>query len=184
MKKFKHISVDLETLGVTADSVILSIGACRFDLDGIGIDDEAFYASISVDSNLDLKRYISEDTLLWWLKRGQAAQNVFHEPKTTFEAAFCDFTDWVGTDDNCMWSMGADFDLPMLAHGYKQLLLSPPWKFWNSRCVRTYKNLPQAQNINLPRQGTHHNALDDAIYQAQLVQAIQRVLTGKKAVIA
>lgn len=62
------IMVDLETLGTTADAVILSIGAVKFDLVSGQIDDEGFYASISVESSLNRKRRISEDTLLWWFK--------------------------------------------------------------------------------------------------------------------
>lgn len=176
-----HVMIDLETLGTAADSVIMSIGAVRFDLDSDKIDDAGFYASISIDSNLDYKRRIQEDTLQWWLKQTPAAQAVFHEPKQTFETALLGFSDWFSSPKSFVWSMGADFDLPMLAHGFHQIVTDVPWAHWNSRCARTYKGLPQAQGITVPRIGTHHNALHDAIYQAKLMQAIQRVLTGKKA---
>jgi exodeoxyribonuclease VIII len=166
--KFKHVMVDTETLGTAADSVILSIGAVRFDLNSDAIDDAGFYASISIDSSLDYKRRIQEDTLQWWMKQ-------------SFETALCEFSDWLGDKKAHMWSNGADFDLPMLAHGYRQLAIDIPWLFRNSRCVRTYKNLPQALGISTPRLGTHHNALQDAIHQVKLVQAIQRVLNSKKA---
>ena len=49
----KDVMVDLETLATSADAVILSIGAVRFDLETGEIDDAGFYASISVESNLD-----------------------------------------------------------------------------------------------------------------------------------
>lgn len=175
----KHVMVDLETLGTAADAVILSIGAVRFDLDSNEIDDAGFYASVSIDSNLDYKRRVQEDTLLWWLKQPAAAQAVFHEPKLALEPALCNFSDWLGNGKSFMWSNGADFDLPMLAHAFHQLTIDVPWQFWNSRCVRTYKNLPQAQFVNVPRLGTHHNALDDAIHQAKLVQAIHKVVSAK-----
>lgn len=168
----KHVSVDLETLGTVADAVILSIGAVRFDPDSNQIDDAGFYRSISIDSNLDYKRRIQEDTLIWWMKQSSTAQNVFHEPKETLETALCDFSDWLGDDSSFMWSYGADFDLPMLAHAFTQCTVTIPWKFWNSRCLRTLKSLPAAKNVAVPRLGTHHNALQDAIYQAQLIQAI------------
>lgn len=174
-----HVMVDLETLGTAADSVIMSIGAVRFDLDSDKIDDAGFYRSISVESNLDYKRRIQEDTLIWWLKQSAAAQAVFNEPKETLQTALCEFSDWLGDNSAFMWSMGADFDLPMIAHAYHQIIVDVPWKFWNSRCARTYKGLPQAKNVSVPRLGTHHNALADAIYQAQLMQAIQRELTKK-----
>lgn len=172
-----HVMIDLETLGTTADAVILSIGAVKFDLNSDKIQDEAFYASVSIESNLNLKRRVSEDTLLWWLKQDAAAQAVFFEPKQTLEAALEDLSDWI-TDDKCIvWSNGADFDLPMLAHAFTCSGIEIPWKFWNSRCFRTYKNLPVAQRTTQPTfSGVKHNAMADAYHQAQTLQAIQSTM--------
>lgn len=172
----KHVMCDLETLGTTADAVILSIGAVKFDLAIGKIADEGFYRSISIDSNLELKRRISESTLLWWLKQSAAAQSVFHEAKESLETALVEFSDWIGTDDFTMWSNGADFDLPMLAHAYTQLQMETPWRFYNLRCFRTYKNLPGAKDIRAPDTGVKHNALSDAYMQAQTVCLIHRQL--------
>jgi len=168
--------IDLETLGTVADACILSIGAVRFDLDSDRIDDSGFYASVSIDSNLELKRRIQEDTLLWWLKQPIEAQTVFHESKQTLEVALVELSDWIGDDTSNMWSNGADFDLPMLAHAYAQLRLEVPWRFWNSNCFRTYKKLPGAKLIRSPNLGVKHNALADAYSQVQTLQAIQKAL--------
>lgn len=173
--------IDCETLGTTASAVILSIGAVKFDLVSNKIDDAGFYASISIESNLDHGRRIQEDTLLWWLKQTPAAQAVFHESKITLASALVDLSDWFGDGDYCVWSNGADFDLPMLAHAYSQIQVETPWKFWNSRCFRTYKNLPGAKDITIPREGVHHNALADAHYQIQVLQATHAALFNKKA---
>lgn len=174
----KHVMIDVESLATTADAVIMSIGACRFDLDTNEIEDAGFYASVSIESNLDFKRRVSEDTLIWWMKQSAEAQAVFTEPKDTLETALCNLSDWIGDRTSYIWSNGADFDLPMLAHAYTQATVEIPWEYYNSRCVRTYRALPGAKNVKVPKVGTHHNALADAIYQAQLVQAIQRMLTG------
>jgi DNA polymerase III epsilon subunit-like protein len=173
----KHIMFDAETLGTVADACILSIGAVRFDLDSDAIDDAGFYASISIDSNLEHKRRIQEDTLIWWMKQGEASQGVFHESKQTLRTALSDLTDWIGdARDVKVWSNGADFDLPMLAHAYTSLGMDVPWQFWNSCCYRTYKNLPGAKNVRIPFDGTKHNALFDAVHQAKTAQAIQAKL--------
>jgi len=174
----KHIMLDLESLGTVASAVIMSIGACRFDLATGAVDDSGFYASISIESNLDYGRRIQEDTLLWWLKQEAAAQNVFHESKLALPEALQELSDWVGSDDYTVWSNGADFDIPMLAHAYSQVQLETPWKFWNSRCFRTYKNLPGAKDIRAPALGVKHNALSDAYQQAQTVCAIHAALFG------
>ena len=181
--KYSNVMVDLETLGTVGDAAILSIGAVKFDIDSDNIDDDGFYASISVDSNLEAKRRIQEDTLIWWIKQSAEAQTVFHEEKQTLGDALDGFADWLGPDTSkiCLWANGADFDLPMLQHAYVQRGQEVPWAFWNNRCYRTYKNLPHARQVNFKREGVHHNALADALYQAKHLQLIQRVVSGKEA---
>lgn len=171
--------VDLETLGTVADAVILSIGAVKFDIDSDAFDDNGFYASVSVDSNLELNRRIQEDTLVFWMGQEPAAQKVFHEPKNTLRSALEDFSDWVDGDNYSMWSNGADFDLPMLAHAFTQCRLDIPWKFWNSNCFRTYKKLPQAKSVTFVPNGVKHNAMADAVNQAKHLQMIHAVVTGR-----
>ena len=80
-----HLMIDLETLGTLADSVVLSVGAVKFDLDSDAVDERGFYGSVSIDSNLEAGRRIEEDTLLWWLKQPVAAQAVFFEDKLPLE---------------------------------------------------------------------------------------------------
>lgn len=174
----KHVMIDLETLGTAADACILSIGAVRFDLNSEAIDDQGFYASVSIDSNLQMKRRIQEDTLIWWLKQGEAAQGVFHESKQTLETALIEFADWLGDGECHVWSNGADFDLPMMAHAFTQHQMEVPWKFWNSNCFRTYKKLPGAKQIRAGATGVKHNALSDAYQQAQTLQMIHHKLFG------
>jgi len=172
---------DNETLGTAADACIMSIGAVKFDLDSDRIDDAGFYASVSIESNLELKRRVQEDTLIWWMNQGDDAKGVFNEAKQTLRTALGALSDWIGDGDYYVWSNGADFDMPMLVHAFVQCGMEVPWKFWNGRCFRTYKNLPGAKLIRVPFTGVKHNALFDAVHQAQTVQAIQRVLfTGKK----
>jgi len=172
-----HLMVDLETLGTTADACILSIGAVKFDLDSETIEDDGFYASTSIASNLEHGRRIQEDTLLWWMGQSKEAQGVFHEPKQTLLEAFTGLTAWIGEGDYHVWSNGADFDLPILLHAYAVSLgMKAPWKFYKHRCYRTFKNLPGAKNVKLPMCGVKHNALFDAVHQAQTAQAIQAKL--------
>ena len=168
----KHIMFDTETLGTVADACIMSIGAVKFDLDSDRMDDNGFYASISIDSNLELKRRVQEDTLIWWMNQGDAAKGVFNEAKQTLRTALLELGEWIGSGEYYVWSNGADFDLPMLAHAYTSLGLEVPWLFWNSRCFRTFKNLPGAKNVKLPFEGVKHNALFDAVHQARTAQAI------------
>lgn len=166
----KHVMIDLETLGTTADAAILSIGAVKFDLESDKIDDSGFYASVSVQSNFDAGRTIDESTLIWWLGQPKGAQAVFTEPKQTLETALASLSDWLGHNKRYVWSNGASFDIPMLEHAFKKFGWEAPWEFYNSRCVRTYRSLPAAARV--PKPANDHNALRDAINQARNVQAI------------
>lgn len=167
----KHVMLDLETLGTTADAVILSIGAVKFDLDSDKMDDDGFYASVSIDSNLDADRTINESTLIWWMQQSAEARAVFTEPKQSLDGALASLTTWLGHNKRFVWSNGASFDIPMLEHAYRKFGWEAPWEFWNSRCVRTYKSLPCADRVTKPV--NDHNAFRDAVNQARYVQAIQ-----------
>lgn len=172
----KDLMIDLETLATTADAVILSIGAVPFDLEAGTVSEEGFYVSVSVDSNLDYRRRISEDTLIWWMKQEAAARNVFMEAKVALPDALVQLSEFIGDSSPRPWSNGADFDLPMLAHAFTQQNMEVPWKHWDSRCFRTYKNLPGAKAVPAPASGVKHNALSDAYNQAQHVVAIHKAI--------
>lgn len=168
--------IDLETLGTTADAVIISVGAVKFDLEAGQIDEQGFYGSVSIESNLEKGRRIDEDTLLWWLKQPAAAQQVFREEKLPLEQTLIDLSYWLGDDDWVVWSKGPSFDIAMLEHAYRSFGLTSPWAFWNTRCVRTYMDLPGAKGVTAPDEGVAHNALSDAYKQAKTVQMIHKKL--------
>lgn len=172
----KDLMIDLETLATTADAVIMSIGAVPFDLETGAVSDDGFYVSVSVDSNLEYKRRVSEETLIWWMKQPAAAQQVFHEPKVHLANALEELRDFIGDKDYRVWSNGADFDIPMVAHAFTHAGLAVPWKFWNSKCYRTYKGLPGAKTVPMVEAGVKHNALADAYNQAVHVCAIHKAL--------
>ena len=180
MSHLNHLMIDLETLGTTADSVILSIGAVKFDLDSTAIADDSFYGSISIESNLDAGRKVEEGTMLWWLKQPAAAQNVFHEDKLSLEQTLNDLSDWLGADKWIVWAKGPSFDVTMLEHAYKHFKMKTPWEFWNVRCVRTYMGLPGAKGLQAEVEGVAHNALSDAYQQAKTIQAIHQKLFAEQ----
>lgn len=171
------IMIDLETLWPTPDAVILSIGAVRFDLESaivFNADGDTFYRSLMIDTQS--QRKISESTIVWWMSQSKEAQAVFSEPKMSLFNALADLQEWVNHSSPNVWSNGADFDLPMLANAFDQEKLVLPWKPYSRRCYLTYKNLPGARGVKVPRKGEHHNALDDAFYQAEHVCAIHKAL--------
>lgn len=177
----QDVMIDLETLGTAADSAILSLGAVVFDPTTTKIDDNGYYAVISLESNLSAGRTISESTVAWWMQQSPAAQTIFHSPnKLPLLEVLEEFSDWLSDKDYTVWSNGADFDLPMLAHAYARAGLKVPWRYSNTRCFRTLKNLPGAGKAKMPPQNDNaHNAFSDAIWQAQATQALYSALFKK-----
>lgn len=172
-----HVMIDVETLGTEADAVMLSIGAVMFDLDSDEINTHGFYAVLGIDDQLNLGRRIDEATLRWWFQQSKEAQAVFEEkPKQHLADVLHSMTSWFGHTKRIVWSNGASFDIPMIAHAYSMCSLSTPWEFWNSRCVRTYRSLPGAGRVAKIEPSIAHHALHDAVAQAKTVQAIQKVL--------
>jgi exodeoxyribonuclease VIII len=173
----RDIMIDLETLGTTADAAILSIGAVQFDIEkGTTLLSNTFYRVVAFDSQPN--RTLSRDTLAWWMEQSpEAAKVLTHQPKSTLIDVLREFSAWAHQIGSVTaWSNGADFDLPMLSHAFEQCGVRPAWAPYNGRCYRTYKNLPGARNVKVLRRGEHHNALDDAVYQAEHVCAIHAAL--------
>lgn len=168
-----NVMIDLETLGTSPDSVILAIGAVKFN--GLTIVDE-FYEVIDPQSCIDAGLKVDVSTVMWWMQQGEEARSAFKRPGYPLVNTLAGFTAWLGADDkgHKVWGNGADFDNAMLQMAYKKAGQMQPWKFWDNRCYRTMKAL--RPDIKMQRVGTHHNALDDAKDQAlHLIEILKAV---------
>lgn len=159
-----HCMADIETLGNRAGCIIMSIGAVKFNADGIT---ERFYVRIDMELAQKEGFHFDADTVKWWLQQSEEARNELIKPGGlgTYEALEA-FNEFIGDQVVFLWGNGAGFDNPILAEAYRHLGLWRPWKFWNDRCYRTVKALHPDMPMQ-KRTGTHHNALDDAISQAE-----------------
>lgn len=173
----RHCMIDLETLDTIASAKVLSIGAVVFDENGSIFN--TFYRNIDIDDQAS--RSISHDTLMWWLKQSEAARVALTNPqvkKHLLRTSLLVLSQMIeGYKGIKVWSNGANFDLPILAHAYQQCSLKAAWNFWDERCYRTVKSLHR--KVAAPeRTGDYHNALDDAKYQAQHLIAIHKSVGG------
>lgn len=176
-----HVMIDLETMGKSADTVFVSIGACKFDSQGIL---GKFYANI--DWNQEGRTW-NGDTVKWWMKQNQEAKNALIQDGKPMEDVLEDFRAWLtktyigdtlNNSDPIVWGNGATFDISILEHAYGRM--NTPWKFRNVRDMRTMVALT---NLSYPlKSGVAHNALDDAVYQAEFIVDIFKEL-GKENVL-
>lgn len=68
-------------------------------------------------------------------------------------------------DADEIWANSPSFDCDILAAAYDAVGRTAPWDYWEERCFRTLKNLPGA--VDVEHGGDEHNALDDAVHQAE-----------------
>lgn len=162
-----NIMVDLEMMGQGSNAAIIAIGAVRFH-DSL---QETFYETINLQSSVSAGLDIEASTVLWWLKQSQSdeARSALLVDSKPLSTSLLLLSQWMGAKP-VVWGNGSDFDNVILANAYTKLSLTQPWAFWDSRCYRTLKNL--YQHIKIPREGTAHNALDNAVHQANHAIAI------------
>lgn len=166
----KQVMVDIETLGTDPGSVILSIGAVRFNKQKTG---QTFYRAINVLDSILAGLKVDEKTAAWWRTQPDEAVGPLY-PQRPLKTTLAEFSSFV-TGHDTIWAKGPDFDLVLLDHAYRAAGLRVPWSFRNARDVRTILALSPKRKpvVDL---GTKHMALDDAVYQARQVISAYRKL--------
>lgn len=174
-----HVMFDLETFGTRPGSVIRSIGAVVFDPNGSGHGD-GFYANINRKSCEDLGLTVDPATEKWWSQQSRDAEWQLEGNQKPLPEVVNAFGAWfVSVGGEYIWCQGANFDsvlweAAIVAAGRKVA----PWKFWNVRDTRTIYHMARFNDKTIKRDGTFHNALDDAKHQVACVQAAMRKIRG------
>lgn len=166
------ISIDLETLKARYDAAILSIGAAVIDLD-TGKMGETFYREISLSTAMK-SGSVSADTLCWWVGQSEKAKRIFtgEGKKTPLSVALDELRTFVLKHPGAtVWGNGSSFDISILEYAYDHgcVGLSEPWAYWDVRDMRTIVDAAGVKAKDFARVGVHHNALDDAVFQAQVI---------------
>lgn len=165
--------VDMETMAVSPNAVVLSLGAVHFDPKDQGYTD-SIYFRIDLDDQDKLGREIDPNTIDWWAKQDPKIMEEAFSPDNRISLVeamdrFHKFA-WGCT---AFWSHGATFDLVILENIYRQLNKPLPWNYWQLRDTRTLFDL--GWDPEMPK-GNKHDALQDAIRQSVGVQNIYRRL--------
>lgn len=183
-----RVMVDIETLSLRSDAVILSFGAVWITPDlqilfGAPFSDK-FYAVIERAKSQE-GRHIDVNTVEWWM--GQNNYPATHAHSWSLPEALTEFSDWfelkcaefkVAAAAVEVWAKGTDFDIAILRDAYASLGIAIPWGYNSVRDLRTLlktTNIPYTPKELNPEM---HNALGDAKFQAQ---QLVEVLSGVKA---
>ncbi len=162
-----RLMLDLETMGLNPNCVVLSIGVAAFDNNNVV---SKFYARIDDKEQFGRGRTIDTSVQEWWDKQLPDAKKVFAEPVIGVDDALSQLTGYVRRYAGAeIWGNGCHFDVSIMEDMYRMYGMQVPWSFRDVRDLRTFAQYV-AKGAKVPRGGgVHHNALDDAIAQANYV---------------
>jgi len=182
--------IDIETFSTEPNAVILSIGAVLFDPyeqnTAAELGEYTFYENVTIESQRH--RHVSKDTQDWWKQQSKEAWDVLQYDQLPLVKALERLYHFHMTRTgiklpkvNRIWANSPSFDCVILDTAYRhyERFFNFPVPFWNWRDVRTIVDaayLPGDDTRPVIRVGTHHNALDDCISQALMVQDAHRIL--------
>ncbi len=167
--KMQEIMLDIETLSTSTNSVIVSIGAIKFDktakiLPSVDLMD-TFYRKIDINSCTNLGMEINKSTMDWWHKQDPVytREALYSENnRVPIKQALIELSQWIKPCEK-VWANSPDFDCTILKNAYHLCKLDLPWSYWNTRDVRTTVALAEIslKDISVAT----HNPVDDCYRQ-------------------
>lgn len=174
-----HIVIDLETLGLSHDAAIISIGGVALDT---AYEPVSYFASgpISMRSNDTCGRTVDASTVAWWLD--QPAEVRKFSFMTTVDDGFSgaylssalrDFFIW-GDFEHAkkkVWGNGPEFDNVILAAAWERTAAKSEiwsWPYYNNQSIRTIRLIAEQLKLDVMEREPliQHVALYDAYAEA------------------
>jgi hypothetical protein len=170
----RDVMIDIETLGLSPNSVILTIAAVRFNRQ---TGEVTGGTHLRVNPNQSDRR-IDEASLRWWFTQPSKSIADVLSGHAALPEALRLLSEFIRADD-IVWSQGTDFDFPVLQDAFDECGLPVPWKYFAKRDNRTVYDVCGFDPRSIEREGTYHNALDDCRHQIKcVVAAMQKFNTG------
>lgn len=174
---YKHLTIDIETLGTNPDSAIVAIGARLWSRDGLT---QGFECYISEQDSL---KYgcAYRDTMDWWAKQDPDVYRRVMGGKLDTPTALRSLFQFVDMHKpDYVWANSPAFDLVMLQQVTRsvnnvQTTLRWPFSFRAERCSRTLRALGDWLGVDLSGcygEMKAHMPLDDATADAKACRMI------------
>lgn len=177
-------TIDMETLSTEHNAALLSIGAVIHDF-STGQQVDTFYANITPESSIAAGLDVSESTKAWWAKQGQAAQDVLSVDQRPLRDVLVDFAKWLaGHGVQYAIGNGPRADNQWLESACKAVGMPSPIKYWGDLDMRTLTfigtHILGFDHWHNTFKGVKHNALHDAINEAEFCNAVFQKLINRK----
>lgn len=177
----KDVMLDFETFGNGENKCLCQVGAVYFD-NITGELGQEYKANIDAESHVRKGGVIDASTVYWWLSQSNEARaSILADPKKDVTLAMNELNTFL-TPATRIWSH-ATFDFVTLTETMRKLGIVPTFRYKAGLDLRTLTYLAGTTVTTFFREGTHHDALEDAKYQVKYaVAALNVVKTNKKAI--
>ena len=174
-----HIVLDLETLSIERNAIVLSVGMVI--IKHLGIVDKFRINIDAVEQEELYGRVSDEQTKAWWRSmmntpEGRDAWNAAVSRPTAVKPALKAINE-VFADVGAfkLWGNANTFDNEILRSLF-EVAGFPAWNFRNDRDFRTLKDLYKEKVPEPEFQGIRHVAVDDALHEANwLIQILKYI---------
>jgi DNA polymerase III epsilon subunit-like protein len=175
--KYIDLMIDTETMGLPPDGALLSIGAVFFDLQTEQFG-PPFSRTISLATAVRDGGTLTPSTIMWWLGQSQEARDAVRFSGGDIRVVLAELADYIAehsrVQDVRPWGNSSSFDMTLINSAYIRSGIPTPWHFTNERCFRTVRNMYPQVEYNIEKKGKGaHNALADAVFQAEHLIAIK-----------
>jgi len=178
----KAVSLDLESLSLNPNAIILQIGAVVFEQEETNLFEELKFRNPIIDIAVSQDEQVSKfgrhycsETAAWWEKQGLAKDMLFTRPGIMLDEAIGEFDFWLknqmhqhGVDT--LWVKG-NRDSIWIEGAYEAVGMKFPIHYRNLICARSVGKTLGITCLGSPS-AVPHDALSDAIVQAMWVQKI------------
>lgn len=165
-----HAMIDIETLDTTPTSIVLSVGAVKFDPFSESAPGAKTLWRPELETQFKSGRTTSDSTLAFWAKQDTHIQEsaFSEEGRVPLDDFFKSLNKYlVGVDK--IWCHGPQFDMVIIENLYAQCQHHVNWQFWQIMDSRTLFNIMPTDPRKAIQQNLH-SAEEDAYWQAVCVQ--------------
>lgn len=167
--EIEQYMLDLETLSLEPNAVIVSIGATKFTIND-GIIDKF---SVNIDP-FDAKSHglhIDPDTVAWWKGQPKEISDLWKVDPQPLRDALTKFCLWFGGKSLPIYGNSPSFDCIAIKESMKVTGIPCPWNF---RDEVDYRTICKLIDIPFTKNDHLHSALDDAVSQTEHLLQILR----------
>lgn len=185
------IMIDLESLDTAPRSVVTQVGILAYHLDDPETEIRRIEEYLPAQPQLELKRTVSFDTILWWMKQEDVARSKLDESAgndmevllslvRSIHRKLSELIRSVGEANVEVWARGPQFDVVNLESLFVDCGLSAPWRYDTVMDLRTLGRLAKISSASVDRSGLiPHIATEDAKFQIRFyIEALKNLTSA------